>query len=548
MTIAALVLTILLLKPLIVNNRKSLLIIVKKSHRCDTQPLTIVSGSLLSFGRLHNLVAWPRLLLDSRYTSISSNITNLVEDMTAAPPKSTQEPSPNTAPKMKSKHMLSVRDLLRNQMGMSDTAASATALRAQRNDPPTAFMRKFLHAAIENQIDEYKKQSFAKFGLDIAVFPTPNGMRLKLLVEHFGEVTVGYHSYTFRPNHNAEPLKTLRVRLFHGGIQVHFCGSWQPISAYLDEISTDWTYPAPQHLELERQYYWWRSNGKSFEITKLPGEICNAIFDFAFPSEAQPFPSSRCLKRGRLVPTYQRSYTALMRTNRQLYQESSDLFYKTTTFSIGHQKLFSKTLDNRFLRDRLRHVRLSLTHSGYLDLFSSKDEDFSTKPCVKHQLREMSNLTSLVIHINPPSRITEKVWLEGACQKTAVNMIIDAAWPSIKGLPVTITGSVKDSQKKSIEARVRSERTLYLFFEAWCRDVQKSCSLRAYDAWMEGMRAEEQGGVRLDGETCADVRETETETETETLWWKNMSTQDLKLDLWCTCEKRCSADDWDSAD
>jgi hypothetical protein len=65
---------------------------------------------------------------------------------------------------------------------------------------------------------------------------------------------------------------------------------------------------------------------------------------------------------------------------------------------------------------------------------------------------------------------------------------------------------------------------------------------------MEGMRAEEQGGVRLDGETCADVRETETETETETLWWKNMSTQDLKLDLWCTCEKRCSADDWDSAD
>jgi hypothetical protein len=152
----------------------------------------------------------------------------------------------------------------------------------------------------------------------------------------------------------------------------------------------------------------------------------------------------------------------------------------------------------------------------------------------------MLNLTNLNIHIGPPSRNTEKSWLEDACQKTAVNMIIDAAWPSIRGLPVTITGFVKDSQKRAIEARVQSERHMYVYFKAWCHDVGKCCSLRAYDAWVNGMEAEEQGGVRLDGEAHGS-------DESGRLEWQNMGPLDLKMAMFCTCKKPCTMDDWDSA-
>lgn len=453
---------------------------------------------------------------------------------------------PDTTFTMKSKHLRSIRDLLRDKMGMSDSAVATTALRAQRHEQPTAYMRKFLQAAIKDQIDQYRMQSFAKFGLEIEVSPKPNAKRIQLLVQHFGEVTVGYHHYTFRPKHNAEPSKTLRVRLHRGTIQVQFCGSWHLISAYLDEVGTKWTYPAAPLLEMSRQSRWWASNGKSFEITNLPGEIRNVIFDFAFPAEARPFHLSECAQRDRLVPTFGRSYTALMRTNKQLYEEASDRFYKTTTFTIEHYHLFSKTLNNRFLRDRLRHVRLSHTHSEYLDLFSAKAWDVSTKPYLKYQLREMSNLTNLEIHISAPSRISTKLWLEGACQKTAVNMIMDAAWPSIRGLPVSITGYVKDSQKKAIEAYVQSERNTYRLFEAWCRDIGKRCSLRAFDSWVEWMMAEEQGGVRLDGEPYIEVEAED--SESERLQWNLMSNQDLRMVMWCSCEKRCSMENWDPAD
>jgi hypothetical protein len=461
--------------------------------------------------------------------------------MTTEYHKLSQEPTSNTAFRMQSKHMRSVWNLLRDTMGMSDSAASIPAMRAQRSKRPASYMRNFLHAAIEDQVDAYRMQSFAKFGLDIAVFCTPNAMRMKLDVEHFGRVTIGYHNYTFQPYHNEGSPKTMRVRLHQGGVQVYFCSSWQPVSAYLDQVSTKWTYPAPPHLEINRQYYWWRSNGKSFEITKLPGEIRNAIFDIAFPSEARPFETTRCRKRGRLVPKYQHSCMALMRVNRQLYQEASDWFYRATTFSIDRPQLFSMTLDNRFLRDRLRHVRFTLTHSGYMDLFSSRGEGSPTRPYVKHQLREMSNLTRLEIHISPSNPAAENIWLEGACQKKAVDMIIDAAWPSIRGLPVTITGFVKDSQKKAIEARIHCERETYALFEAWCCDVGKTCSLCAYDAWVDGMKGEKQGGVRLDGEAHA-------ADESERPEWRYMSTRDLKMAMECTCKKSCTSEDWDAAD
>ena len=474
-------------------------------------------------------------------TQTSSQENMLVNDMMAEHHKPSQTWSPNTAHDLKNMQMLSVLHLLRDRMGMSHAAASNVAVRLPKQDSPAAYMSTFLHAAIKEQIDEYRKQSFAKFGLEISVYPSQNAKQMELHLEHFDRVTVGYHSYVFKTQHNKTPKKPMHVRLSRGSIQVRFCGFWQPLTAFLDEISTTWTHPESLDLQLDRQYNWWTANGKSFEITKLPGEIRNAIFDFVFPSEEHPFPTSR--KNDRLAPTYQHSYTALMRTNKQLNQEASDRFYRTTTFLNEHPPLFSKKLDNGIRLDRLRHVRLSLDHSQYLDLFSAKPWVVSTKPHVKYQFREMSNLESFEIYFSAPSRIATKTWLEGACQKAAVDVIMDAAWPSIRGLPVILTGYVKDSQKKAIEAHIQSERRMYALYEAFCRDIGKYCSLHAFDSWVKWMMAEKQGGVRLDGEPWVK----DEAGGSERLEWNNMATQDLRELMWCSCEKRCSLGTWDPA-
>lgn len=317
---------------------------------------------------------------------------------------------------LKMKQTSSVLNLLREKMGMSHAGASDVAMHVPKYNPPAAYFSTFLHAAIQEQIDEYRKQTFSKFGLVVSVYPSRNAKQMEVSVEHFGRVTVGYHSYTFNVQHNKTPEKAMHVRLHRGSIQVRFCGSWQPISSFLDEIGTEWTYPECMKSQLRRQHDWWNANGKFFEITRLPGEIRNAIFDFVFPSEAQPFPTSK--KNDRLAPTYQHSYTALMRTNTQLSQEASDWLYQRTTFSIEHPPVFPRRLENGFPLYRLRRVRLALGHSQYLDMFSGKPWIMSDQPYVKRQFREMSNLECFEVHFSAPSRIATKTWLEGACQST----------------------------------------------------------------------------------------------------------------------------------
>ena len=38
------------------------------------------------------------------------------------------------------------------------------------------------------------------------------------------------------------------------------------------------------------------------------------------------------------------------------------------------------------------------------------------------------------------------------------------------------------------------------------------------------------------------------DSESERLQWNLMSNQDLRMVMWCSCEKRCSVENWDPAD
>jgi hypothetical protein len=443
--------------------------------------------------------------------------------------------------------MLSAKDmrtlgicrLLQDTLGMDEAAAVLTTRQWERtpSESQDAFMGTFVRKAIEAQINEYKKQSFAKFGLEIAVSTTPNepprkplkakDRKITLQTRLFGKVEIGHESYYFQPQHVDKAQKRMQIRLCQGAVQIHLDNSWQPVSAYLDAVSTRRTQSDSPQVELDRQYCWWRTNGKHFNFMKLPGELRNAIFDYVFPSETRPGRG----RHGKLVPTFQPSYTALLRINRQLHREAGDRLYQTTTFLIGHCDISSQVLSNRIFGERLRHVRLDLTHSGYLDLFRYKREE----RYVARQLRTMPNLVSLEIHFNAPSSAEEKPWLEGACQRLAIDLIMNAAWPSIRGLPVIITGCITDSQKKAIEARVQVERVLYGLglTSGKCND------LRSYDAFTSRMMAEEQGGVRLDGKPWDDDTK---------LDWGSMSTWDKKAAVWCECETKCTEKGWDLED
>lgn len=436
------------------------------------------------------------------------------------------------------KQLLGIVHLLGDEMGMSSSAAASVGWRWQKSHSKTAFVSTLLDAAIQHQIDIYRSQTFAKFNMDIAVYPADNALPIVIELPQLGEVTIGYQYYKFDPRHNDERKKCMQLRLSCGCIQVRFCRQWQPIAAYLDQISTQLNYELPQQFALDRQFSWWKTTGKAFRIMDLPGELRNTIYDHVFPTEAQPFPTSKCRK---LRPFGFRAahspHTALMRTNKRIYSEASDRFYLTTPFLIEHASLLNRTLKNRLLQQRLRHLRLSLTHGGYLGLFSF-DEGPATYPATyaTRCLREI-NLDSLEVCFSPPSRIASRTWLEGACQRTVVDLIVKAAWLSIKGHPVTITGYVKASQKREFESRLEEEKAL---FDKWAAlkiaGGGGASTLLEYDDFMEKLMEQEHGGVRLDGEAW---REEES---------ASLPLQNLEATALCSCKTKCTLERWTAND
>lgn len=434
-------------------------------------------------------------------------------------------------PQITDKQLRSLVNVFERRMGMSSTTARVLALKWLKSNFKEAMMSTFLHKAIEHQIDMFRAQSFAKFGLDIAVYPADGARSYNIWLPLFSTINIGYSSYIFETRHNDDPPKRLRVRLSMGAVEVHFCSSWHPISDYLNEVKTESNYPQTSEIAYDAQFNWWKTTGKSFDIMALPGEIRNAIFDQVFSPVARPYPSDKLRKRRLAL----KPDMSMMHLNKGLYHESSHRLYQTTTFLVEHGRLMFKLLKNNALRNRLRNVTLTLTNSGYFDFFRFDPYDAAfPHDYVVHRLRE-TNLAKLEINIAAPSNIAEKAWLEGACQKTVVDRIFDVAWSSIKGHPVAITGHVEQNQKQAIEARLKAAHEEY---EKWSAlneaATGKTSTLREYDAFLEEMNKEPVGGVRLDGEAWA-----ETGAEVEAV---DLSYNDFKDSLKCRCERKCTSE------
>lgn len=421
--------------------------------------------------------------------------------------------------------------LLKDDMGMERQAAATLVSQWLRSDSQEAFASTFLVSAIHHQIYIYRKQSFAKFGISVAIHPANNLKPLKVRLPEFGQIKVGYDMYVFSTIHNDQPEKTLLVRLFNGKIQVHFCNTWQPISAYLDEVDTEPTFALDPAAALNAQFHWWNTTGKSFNFKALPGELRNNIYDWTFGPVAYPFPRDKSRKHS---PVYTPDL-AITRVSRDIRKEATYRLYSTTVFILNNDRLTQRLLRDTHLRNNVRHVTLALSHSEYFSLFGLQPNHFDLSVChsrIVTHLRKM-NLTTLQIHFQPPSKIAEKPWLEGACQKQVIDHTIKAAWSSIKGHPFELTGSINPCHKQEIEDRFRKARKE---FEAWkalkLAATGQTATLREYDEFLEKLAKEPAGGVMLEGGACVDEQAEEMEQDI-------MSFEDFRDSLRCRCKRNC---------
>jgi hypothetical protein len=428
-------------------------------------------------------------------------------------------------------------------MGVTNFAAVQFCRDFSRPGYKTAVLSGMIREAIYHEIEIYRKQTYKTFGMGISISASGpkdpvSKIPVKLTLPLLGKVVVGYSHYQFAPQHNDKREKTMRVRLHVNGVQVYFCGSWRPVSAYLDEIGTETSEPFNAEVALDRQREWWEANGKTFDIQNLPVELAEIVFDHALPVVAQPHPMHKCRKLHRLVVAPKDSM-ALMHVNKRTHDIAERVLYHTKTFFIKHYPILNKTLNSKNLEQNIRNLTLAFSHSGYLHLFNFDQENVTLPHTYTNLHFRNLNLKSLEVHISAPSKLAETPILEGACQIAAVDLIFSVAWPSIKGHPLTISGWVKESQKKRIESLADEGIVAYKKWASLKLTATNEVStLSQYDYFKARMMEEEQGGVRLDSKSWEDS-EGQPETGLSAL-----TTHGLEHYLECRCETECSAEDW----
>ena len=143
-------------------------------------------------------------------------------------------------------------------------------------------------------------------------------------------------------------------------------------------------------------------------------------------------------------------------------------------------------------------------------------------------------LTRLRLTIAPPSTTTASGMFDGACQKAAVEWILDAAWPFVRGHLVELSGFVKTSQKAAFEAKCDATRT---DFEMWQKEnVDAGLAEGSLAEYLQ--EVDQDGGVIVDDEKRAKMEELEEANKG--------TTHDPQL--LCCCKVPCTLSKWTADD
>lgn len=396
----------------------------------------------------------------------------------------------------------------------------------------------YIADAIRKDIQKYRTESFDNFGIQVQVYPVPSAFE----VYDKKGTWIGFNQYVFDAYGSAP--KEMFVTVDHKwNVKVRYLGAWRPVSAYLQNVKPRhaWDDSTPKqdimHLRWRQQADWWKENGKVFPLMKLPVEVREMVFDHVWGPKIEPYPtnSSRKLtKMGKLSRQARMPNAAILRVSRRVAAESSNILYLRTPFLIEHYgvlKAFTCNIDQRNL---ILHLELAYSHDDFMHLFSTDHirRDKKTKEEVVGYgypalaLRSMK-LNTLRLTIAAPSLTTKSGKFDGACQKIAVDMIMDAAWPIIRGHPLELRGYVKDFQRKIYEARDVLERKR---IQAWQKKrATWGLSEGSPEEYDEDMEDDEVGGVFLNG--------SRPEIEPEEM-------PDVEWNLECRCDPKCREETW----
>ena len=201
-------------------------------------------------------------------------------------------------------------------------------------------------------------------------------------------------------------------------------------------------------------------------------------------------------------------------------------------FLVEYWQILQKLTDSELLRSSIRKLDIALSHEGFLILFREyvihdNGDVVAHRSRAAMALKHME-LTKLRLTIAPPSAATNTGTFDGACQKAAVEWILKAAWPFVRGHPVELTGFVKTSQKAAFEEKCEATRA---DFEEW-KKGNTAAGLPEGSLTEYLQEIDEDGGVLLDEEKGAQKEEHKVEHP----------------ELHCRCKVRCTLRQWTADD
>ncbi|EMC94703.1 hypothetical protein BAUCODRAFT_557168 [Baudoinia panamericana UAMH 10762] len=391
---------------------------------------------------------------------------------------------------------------------------------------------------LRRDINMYRTRSFDDFmneGINVNVYPAREAQRINDSLGHL----LGFTHYNFEVWGDQEKAMQVRLTGAHQAL-VHCRARWVHVEAYLRYLPHRQRPDAAHAINRPRlQWEWWLANGKLFSFLTLPREIRDQIYIHTFGFTTEPYPTCKSRRlMGRFAGMQiQKPSVAFLRLNKQVSAEAVKVLYLYSTFVAAQTRVLARLLSKRYPQDSIRRLEIALSHQEFLRLFGFAHAGFAIyeRQETAEALRQMK-LDNLTLTFAAPSLTAVSQNLDGACQRVVVDWILEAAWPSVRGLFVTVAGYVKTAQKAKFETACGTVRAQ---ISRWNR-LRRALglfegTLPEYDQWLAEAEGDSEGGVSIvDLSKCANGYLSLTAKQ--------------EIPPVCRCRVLCTAEKWSADD